>query len=72
MRQKPSTFHVAYDDGAILGAIDPITGKPWYRLNWASIKRSMASLAERGGRTVTIINDKTGASLSVSPEGRWE
>ena len=71
MRSKPKSFYLIYDSGVRGESVDPVTGKPWYRLNWPTLKRSMAVLAEIANEPLSIVNTRTGASLTVSPEGRW-
>ena len=71
MTRKPKYFHLIYDSGVRGEFCDPITGKPWNRLNWQTIKASMARLAEEAGEHLTIVNDDTGDFATVEPDGTW-
>ena len=68
---KPKQFHFIYESGVRGDHHDPITGKAWFTLSWKTIKNSMAKLAASAGEDLTLINDRTGNFITVSPEGKW-
>lgn len=71
LNRKPNSFSLVYESGVCGEHCDPITGKPWYRLSWRTIKTSMKHLAQSGGEPLSLVSNENGDSITVSPEGRW-
>lgn len=69
---KPKQFHIVCECGGHVGFRDPITKLPWYRLSWPTIKSSMTEIAAKRDMPITIVNDRCGNSLTVTPEGEWQ
>ena len=69
--KKPKSFSLVYDSGVRGENCDPITGKPWHRLSWRTVKASMGQLAKSGGEPLTLVNHDNSDTITVSPEGRW-
>lgn len=71
MNRKPKSFRLVYGSGVGGEFCDPVTGKPWYRLSWRAMKRSMTELAKTANDDLTLINNCTGDFITVTPEGDW-
>ena len=69
--KKPKSFTIVYESGVLGEFADPRTGIAWYRLEWSAFKAGLHSLAERANEPVTLIDDKNGDFITVTPEGRW-